>query len=227
MVENSEKYILLSHRLDEKTPSYGNRDKIIIEANSSIATGETANSSRWGFTNNHIGTHIDVPRHFSDTGKCTFDYPIDYFIFNKVALIDLDCKGGHLISSDDLEKMNIPSDIDFLAIRTGFENNRDKDVYWNNNPGLKPSLASYLRKKFPKLRCLGFDFISITSWLHRSEGKLAHEAFLCPKSGGREILAIEDMSLLGVNREIDQIIVSPLFMGDGNGGAVTVICKFI
>jgi arylformamidase len=123
--------------------------------------------------------------------------------------------------------MNIPSDIEFLAIRTGFENKRDKDVYWNNNPGLKPSLATYLRERFPKLRCLGFDFMSITSWLHRSEGKLAHEAFLCPKSGEREILAIEDMSLSGLNKEIDQIIVSPLFVGDGNGGAVTVICKFI
>ena len=61
--------------------------------------------------------------------------------------------------------------------------------------------------------------------MHRNEGKLAHEAFLCPKNGEIEILAIEDMSLLGVNKEIDQLIVSPLFMSDGNGGAVTVICK--
>ena len=225
MLENNSKYILLSHRLEEKTPSYGNRDKIIIEANSSISAGETANTSRWLFTNNHIGTHIDVPYHFSDKGKRTFDYPIDYFIFNKVVLIDLDCKDGHLISSVDLEKMNIPSDIEFLAIRTGFECFRNKDKYWNKNPGLNPTLATYLRKRFPKLRCIGFDFISITSWLHRSEGRLAHEAFLCPKSGEREILAIEDMSLLGVNKDIDQLIVSPLFMSDGNGGAVTVICK--
>lgn len=34
------------------------------------------------------------------------------------------------------------------------------------------------------------------------------------------------MALSGVNREIGEIIVSPLFIGDGNGGAVTVICKF-
>jgi len=227
MIENSSKYILLSHKLSKETPSYGNRDKIVIEPNSSISAGETANSSRWIFTNNHIGTHIDVPRHFSDTGKCTFDYAIDYFIFNKVALIDLDCKEGHLIGPDDLAMMNIPSDIEFLAIRTGFENYRCEDKYWNSNPGLKPSLASYLRSRFPKLRCIGFDFISITSWLHRSEGKLAHKAFLCPESGEKEILAIEDMSLLGINQEIDQIIVSPLFMNDGNGGAVTVICKYI
>ena len=227
MIKNKGKYILLSHTLNEATPSYGNRDKIIIEANSSISDGETANTSRWTFTNNHIGTHIDVPKHFSDTGKCTFDYPIGYFIFNKVAFIDLHCKGGHLIGPEDLEMMDIPSDIEFLAIRTGFENYRYEDKYWNNNPGLKSSLASYIRTKFPKLRCLGFDFISITSWLHRSEGKLAHKAFLFPENGEREILAIEDMSLLGVNKEIDQIIVSPLFMGDGNGGSVTVICKLI
>ena len=225
MTKNSEKYILLSHIINEDTPSYGNRDKIIVKANSSISDGETANTSSWLFTNNHIGTHIDVPKHFSDNGKCTFDYSIDYFIFNKVALIDLDCKDGHLINSDDLEKMNIPFDIEFLAIRTGFERARHKDKYWNKNPGLKPSLASYLRKRFPNLRCIGFDFISITSWLHRAEGRLAHQAFLCPNNGEREILAIEDMSLKKINNEIDQIIVSPLFVGDGNGGAVTIICK--
>lgn len=226
MSQNSSKFILLSHILNENTPSYGNRDKIIIEANSSISNGETANSSRWEFTNNHIGTHIDVPRHFSEIGKCTFDYDIDYFIFRKVALIDLPCIEGHLIEPNDIETINIPPDIEFLAIRTGFENYRNEDKYWNSNPGLKPCLATYLRKKFPKLRCIGFDFISITSWLHRSEGKLAHKAFLCPENGEKEILAIEDMALSRVNREIGEIIVSPLFIGDGNGGAVTVICKF-
>ena len=101
MIEKSYKYILLSHKLSANTPSYGNRDKFAINTNSAIKKGETANSSCWIFTNNHIGTHIDVPRHFSDTGKCTFDYPIDYFIFNKVALIDLKCEGGHLINSND------------------------------------------------------------------------------------------------------------------------------
>tara|TARA_B100001059_G_C17812703_1_gene573250 strand:- start:1571 stop:2254 length:684 start_codon:yes stop_codon:yes gene_type:complete len=225
MIKINSKYILLSHILNEATPSYGNRDKIIIEANSSISDGETANTSRWVFSNNHIGTHIDVPRHFSDTGKGTFDYPIDYFIFDKVTLIDLECPNGHLINSDDIEKFNIPSDIEFLAIRTGFEKYRKQEAYWNNNPGLKPSLASYLREKFPNLRCIGFDFISITSWMHRKEGRLAHEAFLCPKKGDREILAIEDMSLRKINKQIDQIIVSPLFVSDGNGGAVTIICK--
>ena len=53
MAGNSNKYILLSHRLNFETLSYDNRDMILIDANSSIFAGETKNSNRWVFTNNH------------------------------------------------------------------------------------------------------------------------------------------------------------------------------
>ena len=84
-------YICLSHIISQNTPSYGNRDRIILRTNSSIKQGETANSSCWIFSNNHIGTHIDVPYHFSETGKKTFEISVDEFIFNKVQLIDINC----------------------------------------------------------------------------------------------------------------------------------------
>jgi len=144
-----------------------------------------------------------------------------------VALIDIKCEAGHLISEQDFHGTEIKPDIEFLAIRTGFEKMRKIEAYWNSNPGLKASLANYLRVRFPSLRCIGFDFISITSWLHREEGKLAHKAFLCPDNKGRAILAVEDMSLVMVDRKIESLIVSPLFMGDGNGGAVTIMGKLL
>lgn len=218
-------YLLLSHVLGQATPSYGNRDKVIIRANSSIKAGETANSSCLVLSNNHIGTHIDVPRHFSIDGKRTIDYPIGDYVFNSCQLIDIPCQDACLIGVDELAKFEIRHDVDLLLIRTGFENLRSQDAYWNNNPGLHPDLADYLRNNFPCLRCIGFDFISVTSWQHRAEGRLAHKALLAPDNGCREIWAIEDMSLKNATEQIKKVIVAPLLVEDGNGASVTVIAE--
>ena len=219
------KYLCLSHLITQNTPSYGNRDRVIIRNNSSIANGESANSSCWIFSNNHIGTHIDVPRHFNNHGKRTYDYPISNYVFDKVALVDISCDSGHLISEIDFKDNRLSIDIELLLIRTRFENVRNQEIYWNGNPGLDPLLTDYLRKEYPNLRCVGLDFISITSWLHRAEGKTAHQKFLCPENGLKEILIIEDMSLKNIEKDIVQVIVAPLFVEDGNGAAVTVFAK--
>ncbi len=219
-------FVLLSHVLKQDTPSYGNRDKVIIRVNSSIKAGETANSSCLVLSNNHIGTHIDVPRHFSIDGKRTVDYPIGDYVFDTCQVIDLPRNKACLIGPDDLKEIIIRPDIELLLIRTGFENLRVQDAYWNDNPGLAPELADYLRERFPKLRCVGFDFISVTSWKHRAEGRLAHKAFLAPGNGGKEIWAIEDMSLKDAPANINRVIVAPLMVEDGNGTAVTVIAEY-
>ena len=59
---------ILSHAIDIDTPSYGNKDRIGIVSNTAIVNGDTANTSELHFTNNHIGTHIDVPKHFFENG---------------------------------------------------------------------------------------------------------------------------------------------------------------
>lgn len=220
-------YVFLSHVLRKDSPSYGDRDRVVIRVNSSISAGETANSSCLILTNNHIGTHIDVPRHFSNSGKRTIDYPADYFVFHHALLLDIPCDGPKLIQEKDFENVNdIDEDADLLLIRTGFEKKRQMNSYWNQNPGLHPDLADYLRRRFRNLRCLGFDFISITSWLYRDEGKIAHRNFLCPPNGDREILVIEDASLKNAPKNLKQVTVSPLLVEDGNGAPVTIIGEY-
>ena len=151
----------LSHILSDKTPTYGNRDKFSVKVNSSIENGETANSSGWTFSNNHLGTHIDVPFHFCINGKRTYDYNVDFFFFKSPQIIDIQCNSAILITPDFFKTNNVSKDVDILLIRTGYEKNRYSDRYWNDNPGLSPELADYFREEFPFLRCVGFDFISL------------------------------------------------------------------
>lgn len=216
--------ISLSHIISQSTPAYGNRDRIFIRDNSSILKGETANSSCWIFSNNHIGTHIDSPRHFSATGKKTHEFAPNDFFYDVVKLVDITCATGILINIEDFKKVEaeVPADVELLIIRTGYENYRADDKYWNDSPGLAAELADYFRAKFPQLRCVGFDFISLTSWNFRPEGRVSHRAFLCPEEPKKPILVIEDMALLAVQTPIRSVVVAPMFVEDGNGGAVTV-----
>ena len=219
--------ILLSHTYSNITPSYGNRDMFKATPNSSISSGESANSSCWIFTNNHLGTHIDVPYHFDIKGKMLTDIPPADWIFYTVEIVDVHCKKAKLIDIRNFENFSIDSNIDLLLIRTTYENYRGTDKYWNDNPGLSPELANYFRKNFPKLRCIGFDFISITSWKHRSVGKTSHRAFLSPDNNALPIMAIEDMSLKYLNGKINWVIVSPIFVENENGAPVTIFANTI
>jgi len=217
--------ILLSHVLKQNTPSYGNRDNVIIRCNSALKNGQSSNTSTLIFTNNHIGTHIDVPRHFSDDGFCTYQIPINEYIFSSVSIIDSPCECAKIISISDIEKHIIEKSTELLLIRTGYEKYREEDKYWNDNPGLSHELAEYIRKRYPSIRCVGFDFISLSSWKYRNEGKKSHEEFLIPKQDKKPIMIIEDMSLKFINNKIESVIVAPIFIEDGNGGPVTVFAN--
>jgi arylformamidase len=216
--------ICLSHLISPSTPAYGNRDRIFVRDNSSILKGETANSSCWIFSNNHIGTHIDSPRHFSATGRKTHEFPVNDFFFDRVSLVDIPCKSGILITVEDFKRIEhlVAQDSDLLLIRTGYEDYRLIDKYWNDGPGLAAELADYFRIKYPLLRCVGFDFISLTSWNFRAEGKISHKTFLCPEDDRKIILVIEDMAISHVKNKIRSVVVAPIFVEDGNGGAVTI-----
>lgn len=211
----------LSHPIDESTPSYGNRDEIILKAKSSISDGETANTTDIRITNNHIGTHIDVPKHFYDNGRTLTDvHPKEWF-FENPTLIDIPCERGRLISEEDFMKANVHKNTDFLILRTGFEKFRLQDKYWNGYPGISEEACIYLRENFKNLRAIGFDFISLTSPLFKEEGKKAHLSFL-DESSGRGIFIIEDMKIAHLNKNPEKVIISPLLLDNGNGGPVTI-----
>jgi arylformamidase len=217
--------IRLSHTISQSTPGYGNRDRVFIRDNSSILKGDTANSTCWVFSNNHIGTHIDSPFHFCKEGKKTYDIPLQEYYYKNVVTVEILCTEAKLIGISDFEGITIDENVELLFIRTGFEDYRTDDKYWNDNPGLAPELADYFRVKYPKLRCVGFDFISLTSWKFRIEGRESHKQFLCPEGDKKFILVIEDMALNEAKQEFEWVLVAPLFVEDGNGGAVTVFAK--
>lgn len=212
----------LSYALDEDTPTYGNRDKFTIEPQSKIVNGVGANTSTWKFSNNHIGTHMDTPHHFYESGKKTLDYSAEDFCFNSVHFLEKIQTSGELFTLSENELSQIPTEVEFLIIKTGYGAYRTIDKYHNDNPGLHSSLADVLRDRFPILRAVGFDFISLTSWNHRNHGKESHLAFLGERNN---FLIVEDMDLnhVGMKTKFNSLIMAPVRTVHGNGGPVTII----
>jgi arylformamidase len=207
------KISFLSYFIDNLTPVYGGHEnQILISKRSSLDNGDSANSLNCIF-NNHIGTHIDVPYHFSNSGKKLSDYEASFWVFSKIGFIDCN------IFEVPQKIKNLPTDIEFLILKTGFGKYRGDDFYWKSQPIIPSSYAFLFRSHFPYLRVFGFDLISLTSRLDRDEGKRAHRAFLLDN----DILIVEDMNLQDLSSAPDKVVISPLQISGADGAPCTII----
>jgi len=213
--------VYLSHVVSEGTPLYGDRGQVIIYSSTAIDKKDTANTLNISLPN-HSGTHVDVPYHFFNNGKKLTDYDPSFWIFNNPVCVDVPSESGELINFSDIYQ-KLTSDVDLLLIRTGFERYRMAPDYWNSNPGLSADLAHGIRENFPNVRAIGIDCISITSYLHRSEGKIAHRAFLGRMDNTVPLVLIEDMSLLHFDDNINTVIVLPIIISGADGAPATII----
>lgn len=193
-----------------------------IRSKTSISKGDSANSLFISMPN-HIGTHIDAPKHFFDNGKTIDQYLASFWIFSSVRLVDIPLVAGEFVKVEHLEG-RLDNETDCLLIRTGFEKWRGERIYWERNPGVSAEVGSWLKNNYPKVRILGIDTISVSSWVNRPIGREAHRALL---SGADEILLIEDMRLSELESSscINEIVVAPMLVSNGDGAPCTIIAR--
>lgn len=212
----NEKTLWLHHPLDPKTPLYGGESGIEHQWAKTLKNGDSCNKSHFSISA-HAGTHVDAPLHFIEKGQRIGDYKPSDWIFQNIQLMDLEVQPGTLIEEKHLSK-KLESQTDLLLLRTGFEKYRGLELYWKENPGVASSLASILKTKCPNIKAIGFDFISLSSFLHREEGREAHRAFL-----GRNIRIFEDLSLKNIHGPVNQIVALPLFVPEADAAPLTVM----
>jgi len=220
------KWIYLSHLIHPEAPAYGGNQAFFDEPDKQIKKGDSCNTRLWRMSN-HMGTHIDFPRHFARDGDTLDSYPAWFWVYNRIALIVMDqVKSGQILSAKDLDFSAVPTDVELLVIKTGFGDFRDDPKYWQSNPGLHPELAPRLRQDFPGIRVIGFDLISLSSFAHRELGRQAHKAFL---DHPRPLLLLEDMDLTGVDRNLllQQAVIAPIRVKDADAAPCTVLAEVI
>lgn len=210
-----DKIFFLSHVLDEKTPGYGGIAKFALSKTMQMKKGDVCNEMSW-ILSNHVGTHIDAPRHFIEKGKTVDAFPAQAWLFDRIELVALPgLKPGHMISPKDFGKLK--KDTELVLIKTGFERQRRHKSYWYNAPGLHPDLAGWLRKSCPGIRAVGMDLISISNLQQSQLGCAAHCEFL-----GRGILLAEDMKLSVLKKAPQKVLIAPMRVKDADAAPCSV-----
>ena len=224
----SESIIYLSHTINNKTPIYGNKGNPIIRKTSQMEKGDTSNNSEL-ILSAHTGTHIDAPYHFYEEGKTIEQYAPEFWICYHPCVMDINVELEEIITLNKIKEQldHLPPNTDLLIIRTGFAKYRKNNVkmYTLHNPGIAPEVGEWLRK-YHRIKMIGFDFISLSSYVHRDLGRMAHKAFLGKMEFNGQpmepILIIEDMDLSKLNKSLKKVIVSPLRFQFSDGSPVTV-----
>jgi len=218
------RWIFLSHLLDSRTPAYGNGEGLQAISDRAMDRGDSCNTARWIFSN-HLGTHIDFPRHFSPMGQTVEEYHAAFWHFRLVKILDVHGLGpGSTIESDTLELDSLPSTTELLLLKTGSGDLRKERSYWEQGPIFSPYLAGALRRQCPSLRVFGIDALSISSWANRQIGRETHRAFL---DHTRPVLLLEDLDLSAVSSQtkFEQVIITPLRVAGADGSPCTVLAE--
>ena len=219
--------IHISYPLQRISPLYPGSPEISFEPVKSIANNDSSNTSLLSF-GSHSGTHVDAPLHFSD-GCCSItDTLQSETVFSPAICIDVPKEPNSYIDENDLKPFEKKiRGAEAILIRTGFFRYRKNNskIYLESHPWIHSNLAKYLRTTFPELKIIGLDTISISNPSHRTEGRAAHQAFLCEEP---PILLLEDANLSDqhlLNKEFD-LFLYPWIIDDLDGTPVTVLVAF-
>ena len=182
------RYRFLSHIISEEMSVYGGIGNLFVKPLRSIDSGDTSNVFRITMEN-HWGTHTDSPNHFFKEGKRISEYPADFWIFRKPTVVDVDLKPAEIMK--DITCLEaVRNDTDLLLFKSGWGKYRGQDVYGTQNPGIHPAVGHVVRRRFPNIKAVGIDWISISSFRNRELGRETHKVFLDPRGEGEPVLII-------------------------------------
>lgn len=218
------KYRYLSYVFKSEIPVYGGRASIQTSEVKSLANGDSANTFLFSIEN-HWGTHVDGPNHFFENGSKIADYPPEFWFFESPQILQISLGASELL---DLEGWihNVDAKSDLLLFQSGWDQLREKKIYVDDNPGIKPDVAIYLRKHYPKIKAIGIDWISISPYKNKILGREAHRAFLNPECENNPILIIEDMDLSYDLEKLKRVMAFPIRIEAIDSAPCTVIGEF-
>ncbi len=122
-------------------------------------------NAQYIMTSNHMGTHLDAPRHFVTGGKTIDELPLEW-LYGPGVIVDLSDMLGELdvFRPADIEARADVQDGDILFIHTGwhkhaqFGDDPDEEKYIQRHPGPHHSIVDWLLDK--KIHLWAVDMIS-------------------------------------------------------------------
>lgn len=219
----------ISYSLNEHAPGWPGNPTLQLTPVSQIS--EVRRSNTFQFTLfNHYGSHMDGPKHFNDKGPRLAELPLERFIYEKPLLVDIPLTYEQLVSVDDLRPYEEQlSSADALLIRSGFPEIRVKDPegYSHRGPGISSEACQYLMDRFPQLKAVAMDWLSLASYANNEDGVLAHQILL-GMYHDHFICIIEDLNFTGIApKKLRKVLSIPLFIEGIDSAPVTVLADIM
>lgn len=176
---------------------------------------------KWGFRESklsmfsHTGTHIDPPAHMLKAGAYLDELEVERFI-GKAMVLDFSEKEDKVIDLDMIKPYEDKiRQVEFLIIRTGWEELWGTEEYFKGFPALSESAARWLGGF--NLKGIGVDAISIDSM--DTENFIVHNTLM--KAG---YIIIENLTNLKAVKEVFfTLSVLPLKYRGADGSPVRAI----
>ena len=220
-------YHLLSHPIEERMPAWPDSPQLQVEKKLQIAGGDVANTVYFSFYN-HVGTHMDAPNHYLADGAQIAQLGLERFIFEKPLLLEIPKGPCGRVPAEDLEPFaDQIAGRDLLMICTGFYKVRkeDPETFERRGPGIGADCAAWLVERFPELRALAVDFVSLASYSDQEDGNEAHRILFRGKDGCF-ICGIEDVDMGPVlGRPLRRVFALPLLIRGIDSAPVTMVAE--
>ena len=221
-------YMRLSHTLNVRDHAFPGAPTLTLRPFEVIGeAGSACNTFRVELFN-HFGTHMDGPNHFNPTGRQLWQMPLDTFVSERPLLLDIPKGEGEAVLPEELLAHDEAlQKADMLFIRSGFEAVRytDNQRYSERGPSVSAAAARLIVDRWPNLKAVGMDWISLSSPLNLADGIRAHQIML-GLEGNEPVLIIEDIALAEVDAgRLEQVLCVPLFVEGIDSAPVTILAK--
>lgn len=218
----------LSYPLQAAGPGWPGTPSMTLRQVTAIREGAVANTYLVELFN-HFGTHIDGPNHFHEAGKKIAELPLDCFCYSRPFVAEVPKSFGEKVTPEDLAPLETPlRQADLLLVRTGFSRHRStrKADYSGNGPAIASATSKYLVERFPNLKAIGLDFLSLASYSDQADGNLSHQYLLGMHHPGRFILIIEDLDLSQLEpAKLQRVWALPIFIEGVDSSPATVVAE--
>jgi len=163
--------------------------------------------------NTHSGTHIDVPYHFTDSGKRVGDIPLERLMGDALVI---ECREQKLITPEFLSGIDIPPGCTRMLFKTrnSFDNIIEQERFREDYVALSPEGAEWIVRN--NIDLVGIDYLSIQSF--GEDGDRTHKTLL-----ENEVLILEGLDLRKVNTGIYKLVALPLSIPEAEGAPVRAI----
>jgi arylformamidase len=191
-------------------PVFPGDPQVKIEPVTRIAQGDPANVSAITMSS-HCGSHIDVPRHYSDQGISVDHLPLTLLV-GKALVADL--RGVTEIGEKALARLPLAG-VERLLLRTDNSLLWEREGFYENYAHLTREGAEYLVRT--KVQLVGIDYLSIERFDGSGE---VHRLLL-----GNGTVILEGINLDGVDAGDYELICLPLKIGGGDGAPVRAVLR--